>query len=92
MLCAWSVAAGAGEVSRCADGGEKVWCDIWVGEGPQKRKKAQLELKEVDGRSQRCMMPMGKEKEGSCGRWKLHYLFFVVNELQHPLMLILGTY
>jgi len=69
MLCAWSVAAGAGEGSRRGNHGEKVWYAIWVGEGPQKRKEAQLELKEVEGRSQRCVIPMGKEKEGSCGGW-----------------------
>lgn len=42
-LCARRVAAG-GE-SRPDDGGQKVWGDIWVGEGPRERTEAQLDLK-----------------------------------------------
>lgn len=73
MLCAWSVAAGAGEGRRCDNGGEKIWYAICVGEGPQKRKEAQLELKEVERWPQRCMIPTGKEKEGNCGGVELGF-------------------
>lgn len=89
-LCARRVAAGEG--SRPGDGGQKVWGEIWVGEGPQERTETPLGLKGAEGWSQRRGVPRGKEEEAGRegGTWIVGF-FLVVNGLQTPLSSHVGN-
>lgn len=97
ILCAWSVAAGAEEGSRRGNGGNKVCCASWVGEGPWKERSSAFSSAGAE-RSGRLVIEMddtnGKRKE-SGGGWNSDFFFccfgvggvgfFVVNVLKTPL-------
>lgn len=91
-LCARRVAAGEGSRPG-GGGGQKVWGDIWVGEGPRERTKTQLDLKGAEGWSQRRVVPRGKEEEAGRegGTWIVVFFWWWMS-FRHPLALLLGTF